>query len=236
MLKPAIVVFFSLFVFVASAQQTEALSSEDQKNQIDALEKELEAKKQKLVQSESQASQAQPQVLGQRKWSLDPSLFLSLVFSNKYAPKTGKSRDRSGHAFDLKFGYNFSWLELGPIVRYSYFDYETSITRSNSWGAFFDVNLVENKVGVPLVPFIRGTYVVDRYEDSKNSFGFEETINSKISKIAVGTKWFPMGEIVSLNGYLEYWSTDYSYVEKGSAEVNYTISGPRLLADVVIYF
>ncbi len=175
-------------------------------------------------------------VFGQRKWSVDPTSIVALIFGNKYKPDQGQSRDRNGQTIDVVFGYNFGQFEAGPIIRHSHFDYETSTETSASYGFFGDYNFIENKPGVEIVPFLRASFAHQLDKDTRNTNGLEEETQYDVYSLSAGAKWFPAGDFFAINGYLEYYQNNAIYTEKSSPEFKYTISGPRLKANFAIYF
>lgn len=173
--------------------------------------------------------------IGQRRWFVDPSFALALIIGNKYKPDQGQSRNRNGQSIDLAFGYNFSEFEVGPIIRYSNYDYESSTETSMASGLFGDFNFIENKPGVELIPFLRASFVHQKDKDSRNLSGFEDETQYDTYGLSTGVKWFPVGDFFAVKGYLEYYQNNVIYKEASSQDFKYTISGPRLRAEFAIY-
>lgn len=160
------------------------------------------------------------------------------MLSNVYKPDGGSTRNRHGQNLYFEFGRNFGFFEISPVIHFSSYDYESYKTDSLGYGLSGSYNFIENKIGNNLIPFAQLAVLKDKTSETwpSSSSNNDWTDESTIFNVGTGIKYFPFGQILSLETVLRYRTTNGKYDETNSIKFDYKKTGLNLDFSALIYF
>lgn len=123
----------------------------------------------------------------------------SISFDFSYNNISASGSDSSDLSAKLRYGWNFSIMEFGPLVKYQYSKNGSTSSSAYLIGGFFDYNLVPNKDGAQLV---YGINALAGYGNSTPTSG----LSSSLLALAGGgfLKWFIFHTHLALRADLGY--------------------------------
>ena len=162
--------------------------------------------------------------LRKRKYYVDGSQLLSLVFKDARRFDSGNSRDFNSHSLSLEAGINLGRFEVGSLIRQSKFDRETFEEKTFLFGLRGIFNFIPNTPENDFIPFAQLTVARISFEqEGVNAFVDNRTeIN-----LAAGFTYFPFSEYLALKTRLTY-ASDHG--------TNFESDFLLITSDFLIYF
>lgn len=213
------------------------------------LEKKVLAEKEEKLRAEIESEKPQNEIktetpvvytktLQSREWFIDPTSFITLIFSDKLKYDFAGERNRNRKITYLYGGRNFGYFEIAPFLYQDIHDLDTRELITTEYGITGVINFIENKPGHDLVPFAFLTYSKQKISENWDS---TLTNNNNIEQInnfnfGGGVKYFPFGQFLSLDGKLFIRSAKGLYSEDNLPDEDYKRSAMNAKLSMSIYF
>lgn len=158
---------------------------------------------------------------GSRKYVVS----LSASLTNSKADSSG-SENETDLSLIGRFGWNFGNIEVGPLASYISDQSGSITTKTYTFGAFGDYNMIANTPGETFIYGVGGTGSMGQIDNGTTS-----KIDLMTFFVAPFAKWFPTGSSVGFRV-----DAGYIYQKKSGGLGDQTVTGLQLQAGIIAYF